>query len=72
MNLNLAERFNLDTVLEAAILVVAAILAIKVFNPLFDVALGIGVLIIGYVAIRNRDLLIAKLKELRGDAQDLL
>jgi len=70
--MNLKDRFNLDTILEASILLVAATLAIKVFGPLLDVALVVGLLIIAYVGTRNRDLLVAKLKELRGDAQDLI
>lgn len=66
------ERINLDTLLEAAILFIAAYFAIKLFDPLLTIVLVFAAAVILYVGIRNRDLLLAKLKELKGDAQDLI
>ena len=70
--MNIKNRFNLDTLLEAAILVVAAILALKLFGAIMDVVLFVALAVIAYVGIRNRDLLVSKLKELQQKAQDLI
>lgn len=62
---NLKERITPDTALEAIVLAVAAYLAIKVFEPLltvaFFVAIGVGL----YLAVRNREKLIEKLKNVK-------
>jgi len=71
-NMNLKDRFNLDSILEVAILAVAAILAIKLFGGLLDVVLFVALGVIVYVGIRNRDLLMAKLKKLQEKAKDLV
>lgn len=71
-SMNIKDRFNLDTLLEAAILVVAAILALKLFGAIMDVVLFVALAVIAYVGIRNRDLLVSKLKELHQKAQDLI
>ena len=71
-SMNIKDRFNLDTLLEAAILVVAAILALKLFGAIIDVVLFVALAVIAYVGIRNRDLLVSKLKELHQKAQDLI
>ena len=70
--MNIKNRFNLDTLLEAAILVVAAILALKLFGAIMDVVLFVALAVIGYVGIRNRDLFVSKLKELQQKAKDLI
>ena len=70
--MNIKNRFNLDTLLEAAILVVAAILALKLFGAIMDVVLFVALAVIAYVGIRNRDLLVSKLKELQQKVQDLI
>ena len=70
--MNIKNRFNLDTLLEAAILVVAAILALKLFGAIMDVMLFVALAVIAYVGIRNRDLLVSKLKELQQKVQDLI
>ena len=70
--MNIKDRFNLDTLLEAAILVVAAILALKLFGAIMDVVLFVALAVIVYVGIRNRDLLVSKLKELQQKVQDLI
>ena len=70
--MNIKDRFNLDTLLEAAILVVAAILALKLFGAIMDVVLFVALAVIAYVGIRNRDLLVSKLKELYQKSQDLI
>jgi len=66
------DRFNLDSILETAILAVAAILALKLFGAIMDVVLFVALAVIAYVSTRNRDLLMAKLKELQQKAQDLI
>ena len=71
-SMNIKDRFNLDTLLEAAILLVAAILALKLFGAIIDVVLFVALAVIAYVGIRNRDLLVSKLKELHQKAQDLI
>ena len=71
-SMNIKDRFNLDTLLEAAILVVAAILALKLFGAIMDVVLFIALAVIAYVGIRNRGLLVSKLKELQQKVQDLI
>lgn len=70
--MNIKDRFNLDTLLEAAILVVAAILALKLFGAIMDVVLFVALAVIAYVGIRNRDLLVSKLKELQQKVQNLI
>lgn len=71
-SMNIKDRLNLDTLLEAAILATAAILAFKLFGAIIDVVLFVALAVIAYVGIRNRDLLLAKLKELQQKAQDLI
>ncbi len=71
-SMNIKDRFNLDTLLEAAILVVAAILALKLFGAIMDVVLFVALAVIAYVGIRNRDLLVSKLKELQQKVQNLI
>ena len=70
--MNIKDRFNLDTLLETGILVVAAILAVKLFGAIMDVVLFVALAVIAYVGIRNRDLLVSKLKKLQQKVQDLI
>jgi hypothetical protein len=61
---NLKERITSDNLLEGALLVVVACLAIKIFEPLFTVAFFVAAGIVVYLGIRNREKLKTKIANL--------
>lgn len=61
---NLKERITPDNVLEGALLVVAAYLVIKIFEPLLTVAFLVAAGIVIYLGIRNREKLKTKIANL--------